>query len=463
MRVTISAFLIAVAACAGPEPARDPGPGGERHYVSIGVDALETAGGVVASAGERLAVLDVGGGAAVIEVGDAELEALSERMHEQHDRCGGFMVHESLDEARAALQAPPDGRPIEYTLDQAAAVREVLPRLDEARILATIEELSAMNNRYYQSDSGAAASRWLRDRWRSFTTREDVTVELFDHGYAQQSVILTIPGTTRASEVVVIGGHLDSISFAGRDRKESRAPGADDDASGIATFTEVARVLLAGEYRPARTVQMIAYAAEEVGLRGSLGIVREYRRRGVNVVGVMQLDMTNYQGSDRDIWIIEDYTSAAQNEFLTRLIDTYVGATWGRALCGYACSDHASWHRAGIPASMPFESRSDQRNRKIHTAKDTLETSGNNAAHAVKFARLAAAYAIELAKTAPGAAQTPHLAAAAAGSSVAARTDTDADGRALAAALGLLLALGLCRALAGHAAQVAGTRGDRAA
>ena len=446
MRVAILTLLIAGAACAGPEPARGPGPGGGRHYVSIGVDALETAGGVVASAGARLAVLDVGGGAAVIEIGDVELEALSERMHEQHARCGGFMVHESLDEARAALRAPPDGRPIEYTLDQAAAVRAVLPRLDEARILATIEELSAMNNRYYQSESGAAASRWLRDRWRSFSARADVTVELFDHGYAQQSVILTIPGTTRAGEVVVLGGHLDSISFAGRDRKESRAPGADDDASGIATLTEVARVLLAGEYRPARTVQMIAYAAEEVGLRGSLAIVREYRRRGVNVVGALQLDMTNYQGSDRDIWLIQDHTSAAQNQFLARLIDAYVGATWGFAVCGYACSDHASWHRAGIPASMPFEARSDQRNRKIHTAKDTLETSGNNAAHAVKFARLAAAYAIELAKTAPGSAD----AADAARPAGAARTDTGADGRALAAALGLLLALGLCRALAGH-------------
>jgi hypothetical protein len=47
---------------------------------------------------------------------------------------------------------------------------------------------------------------------------------------------------------------------------------------------------------------------------------------------------------------------------------------------------------------MPFESRMAQRNRAIHTARDTLEVSGNNAAHAIKFARLAAAFAIELGK-----------------------------------------------------------------
>jgi leucyl aminopeptidase len=475
MRIAKLLFLVAVGACAGS--GQEPERGGGRRYVTIGVDALETARAVVqeaavrrgvgaaAASGERLEVLGVRGGAAVLEIDDADLEALSERMHEQHDRCGGFMVHESLEDAKEALPTTTttDKGPIEYTLDQAALVREVLPKLDERRILATIEELSAMQNRYYQSDSGAAASTWLRDRWRGFSARQDVTVELFDHGYAQKSVILTIPGTTRPSEVVVIGGHLDSISFVGRDRKESRAPGADDDASGIATLTEVARVLLAGEYRPARTVQMIAYAAEEVGLRGSLSIVREYKKRGVNVVGALQLDMTNYQGSDRDIWLIRDFTSAAQNEFLARLIDAYVGATWGYDACGYACSDHASWHRAGIPASMPFESRADQRNRKIHTAKDTLETSGNNAAHAVKFARLAAAYAIELAKTAPAASEMTPTGEGA--DAAPPRPASGPDGRALAAVIGLLLALGVHRVIAGRIANAggAGARADGAA
>jgi leucyl aminopeptidase len=95
---------------------------------------------------------------------------------------------------------------------------------------------------------------------------------------------------------------------------------------------------------------------------------------------------------------MKDFTSAAQNGFLVQLLDTYVGATWGMDACGYACSDHASWTRIGVPASMPFESRMNQRNKHIHTGRDTLETSGDNALHAAKFARLATAYAIELGK-----------------------------------------------------------------
>jgi len=366
--------MFALLACSPPH----------EHLISIDRDALGSVRGtVVESDGET----------AIVRVDDSELAALGARMHDFH-RCGGYMLHESLADAEAALH-PLDEERIDYTLDRATVVHAVLPAVDRDKILSTIRELSAMQNRYYRSSTGAAASTWLQQRWQRFTDRRDVTVELVDHGYPQKSVVMTIPGTTRASEVVVIGGHLDSISPGMR---SGNAPGADDDASGIATLTEVARALLAKGVRFERTIKFIAYAAEEVGLRGSLSIARDFKKHGVRVVGALQLDMTNYQGSDKDIWLISDFTSAAQNAFLGHLIDAYVGASWAYDKCGYACSDHASWHRFGVPASMPFEARFQNSNRNIHTAKDTLEISGNNADHAHKFALLAAAYAIELAK-----------------------------------------------------------------
>lgn len=364
-------------------------------YISIGTDAVSLVRELAARRGEPMQALAASDEIAVVAVEDDELDDIAHLMHDELRRCGGFMLHESVEDALAALRPAPMRGPVDYTLDRAAVVEAVLPALDRDAIRRTIAELSAMKTRYYRSETGAAASTWLADRWRTFTARRDVTIELVDHGYPQRSVILTIPGTTRASEVVVLGGHLDSISFGG---KAGRAPGADDDASGIATLTEVARVLLANDYRPARTIKLIAYAAEEVGLRGSQAVVKDFKKRGIDVVGALQLDMTNYQGSDKDIWLMKDFTSAAQNTFVTRLIDTYVGATWGMDACGYACSDHASWYRAGVPASMPFESRMRDRNMQIHTANDTLELSNDNADHALKFARLAAAYAIELGK-----------------------------------------------------------------
>ena len=73
------------------------------------------------------------------------------------------------------------------------------------------------------------------------------------------------------------------------------APGADDDASGIATLTEVLRIAMAEGYRPRRTVMFMGYSAEEVGLRGSRAIAQRFAAEGRNVVGVLQMDMTNYR------------------------------------------------------------------------------------------------------------------------------------------------------------------------
>lgn len=46
--------------------------------------------------------------------------------------------------------------------------------------------------------------------------------------------------------------------------------------------------------------------------------------------------------------------------------------------------------------SMPFEARIRQGNPHIHTQHDTWTNSGTQAVHALKFARLGAAFAIEL-------------------------------------------------------------------
>jgi bacterial leucyl aminopeptidase len=189
-------------------------------------------------------------------------------------------------------------------------------------------------------------------------------------------------------------------------RENSRSPGADDDASGVASLSEVARVLLESGYRPKRTIEFMAYSAEEEGLLGSADIAKRYADAGRNVVGVMQLDMTNYQGGAEDIVLIGDYTSAAQNQFVANLASTYLPAlNVTQSLCGYACSDHASWTANGYASSFPFEAVLGQDNPYIHTKGDTLAKSNDMASHAVKFSRLALAFLVELGSDAPAAAQ----------------------------------------------------------
>jgi leucyl aminopeptidase len=200
----------------------------------------------------------------------------------------------------------------------------------------------------------------------------------------QSSVVLTIRGTRWPDEIVVLGAHLDSISNVVLPDGERDAPGADDDASGIAVLTDVLRIAMANGWRPQRTVKLMGYAAEEVGLRGSRAIAQQYAAEGRKVVGVLQLDMTNYKTGSLDMRLVTDYSSPVMQQYLVGLFDTYLaplGHTRGTITCGYACSDHASWTQYGFPSAFMFEPAAGTTSLSddfpyIHTPNDTLANMG---------------------------------------------------------------------------------------
>jgi leucyl aminopeptidase len=339
----------------------------------------------------------------LVQVDESQLQNLSATLHKELHRCGGFAFHPTMADGQKALapSAPSTLAAVRpsYTLDNQTAVNAMLATMQATNIQQTITELSTnYANRYYTTTGGQNASNDLVTRWKNMAGgRTDVTVTQFTHAsWPQKSVILTINGTDNGSEVVVLGGHLDSINQSGTS-ETTKAPGADDDASGIASLTEAYRAMMAYGYKPRRTIKMIAYAAEEVGLRGSADIAANFKANNVNVVGVLQLDMTNYKGAANDIYVFTDYTDSTQNTFVENLIKTYQPTlTIGHDVCNYGCSDHASWNSNGYYASMPFESSFAGDNKNIHTANDTFANSGNTAAHSIKFSKLALSFAVEL-------------------------------------------------------------------
>lgn len=346
-----------------------------------------------------------GEGATVVNLTAAEIEQLSGLVHHKLHRCGGFIQHDSREEAIEALTSQGEihfaKRAVfsDYAIGQQAFAKPAVAQVQEKTLRDMIIKLTEFHTRHYKSDTGIKSSEFIRDTWAQLAShRNDVKVELFKHSkFPQASIIMTITGSESPDEIVIVGGHADSIAgmFGGAG---SRAPGADDNASGIATITETIRVLMSAGFKPKRTVQFMGYAAEEVGLLGSKDIASQYKKNGQKVVGVMQLDMTLKKGTaDKDIVLMTDYTNTAQNEFLGRLIDEYVKVPWGYSRCGYGCSDHASWTANGFPASIPFESTMEDINGHIHSSRDTLESAGGDAKHAAKFAKLATAYVVELA------------------------------------------------------------------
>ncbi len=394
-------LALAVSASLASGPA---GAAPDEVWITLGQKEAEHLAAALVARGRADALqVESEGEVVVARSRERDLPLLSQLVHDELHRCGGFAYHASRDEAfqavaREAALVPAEAL-VDYTIDNGPVVQTLMAGMQEANVRSTITSLAAFFTRYHTTQTGLDSANWIRNQWAGFAAgRPDVTVQLVTHPTAttpQPSVVLTIPGTTLPSEIVVLGAHQDSINGGA----SGRAPGADDDASGVASLSEAIRVALANDYRPLRTVKFMAYAAEEVGLRGSADLAAQHRNANANVVGVLQLDMTNYKGNAGvDFALVTDRTNAAQNTFVGQLIDTYLGLPRVNTQCGYACSDHASWNTQGYAASFPHEAPLADSNPSIHTANDTLAQSGNHANHALKYAKLAGAYLAELAK-----------------------------------------------------------------
>lgn len=109
-------------------------------------------------------------------------------------------------------------------------------------------------------------------------------------------------------EMVLLTAHLDSTAANSPDYDEERdpAPGADDDASGIAAVLAAAECIaqLAKTTRPQRTIRFLLFNAEEEGLVGSRAYARLQRAGGAAIAGVFQMDMIGFNQADPRSWEI---------------------------------------------------------------------------------------------------------------------------------------------------------------
>jgi leucyl aminopeptidase len=326
-----------------------------------------------------------------------EIAELAKKSHAE-GHCGGFKdITDHPDQEKFFQPAfvPFEGLPAPHHQVQ---VNQLIAELSADRLLAQVTQLSSYPNRFYKSQTGVQSATWIRDQFLALAKgRTDVSAELFKHArFDQPSVIVKIAGHgPHAQEHVILGAHEDSVNWStGYPTPSDKAPGADDDASGVATLLETFRVLIDSNYQPDRTLEFMTYAGEELGLLGSQDIAQKYKKDGVQVVGVYQMDMTFYPSDTPQIHMISDYTNRAMTQFTEMLVDTYVHVQWVEMECGYACSDHASWDKAGYASAFPFEAPMESYDPKIHTAEDTTEIL--TPSFGLHFAKLAVAWAVEL-------------------------------------------------------------------
>jgi leucyl aminopeptidase len=367
--------------------------------IMAGTDLLEAAGIVAPLRSEKI-------GVGIVNVSEAQLTSLSEISHREFARCGGFEqldVHSGIElleglEHKALKQEHyyRNSYIIGSEVEKKEWIATALLDIKADRLGGDMEWLSSYATRYHRSKNKNEHVYDLKERLEEIVKDVEypISIDTIEHKRTKQlSLRLSIEGKDRPEEKVILGGHLDSIS-----RPFTKAPGADDNASGSSSLIEALRVVITHE-QPERSVEFFWYAGEEAGLLGSKEIAKTYRDDDERVISVLQLDMTSYPGSGEFvIGLMTDYTTAWLTQYLKDLNEIYVGAEIKETRCGYACSDHASWFRQDFPTVFPHEATMSDGSHYIHTSKDII-SNGLDFKHAAIFAELALVYVLDMANS----------------------------------------------------------------
>jgi len=302
-----------------------------------------------------------------------------------------------------------------------AQVNQLIKQMDSQSIAHSLESLTHFPDRSANTTYGMEAAYWIKSQIEIMikeSGRQDVSIFLVTTKNVKQSSIVVKVGHS-IEPGIVIGAHVDTykkydpetskemckdmqdpkIKKLCEDTLSGNKPGADDDGSGSSVTLEVARMLINSGMQFKKPIYLIWYADEEDGMLGSQSVVEDFQKRNIPIKAVMQLDQVGFSyHNDSTIWLVDNYVDTNLTAYIADLIREYIQQPIKYTSCRGPCSDHVSWNAQGIPVVFPFESEMalGRGNPYVHSPLDTIDKL--SLAHMADFAKLAIAFAVELAE-----------------------------------------------------------------
>ncbi len=271
---------------------------------------------------------------------------------------------------------------------------DTLAELKEALIQGLTEDISAdslhsyvrwmedMGTRFCLADNRREVAAAIRDKFISFgyaSARLDSfllerTYRDTHYSMWQYNVMARLEGSLYPDSLSIMGGHYDSILGGSDSDPFTIAPGAHDNASGVAAALEVARVMKENNFRPEGSVLFIAFAAEELGLYGSYDYCAKAAREQSKIKMMLNNDMIAFEPSaDMALWKVNimDYENSGTLPYDAMrlaarhtILDTYTDNSLNRYSDSYPFSEY------GYPALFFFKDADDPSYHSLNDITD---------------------------------------------------------------------------------------------
>ena len=198
----------------------------------------------------------------------------------------------------------------------------------------------------------------------------DIANTFYPEGRTAYNVVAEIPGTDKADEVVMLGGHLDSWHAA---------TGATDNAIGCTVMMEAARILVAVGAKPRRTVRLALWTGEEQGLLGSqayvkehFGMVEEPKPGHAKFAGYINMDTGTGMARGLNVFGPPE-AGTILDQILAPMRDLGVLGAMTTRSRNRGGTDSTSFNEAGLPGINVLQDPIEYQTYTWHTNLDTYE------------------------------------------------------------------------------------------
>ena len=198
----------------------------------------------------------------------------------------------SLVTAFAGCQKEPEMTGEEY-------VSYLAGHVSSDKLESNVRWLESMGTRFALADNRREVAEQIRKRFVSLgygsATLDsfylEKTIQGITYSTWQYNVVATIYGREHDS-ISVVGAHYDS--YATGVNPFEVAPGANDNASGLAAVMEIARIIKGSRFVPKYDITFVAFAAEELGLHGSRYQAGKSATEGDKIMMMINYDMISF-------------------------------------------------------------------------------------------------------------------------------------------------------------------------
>ena len=273
-------------------------------------------------------------------------------------------------EAKMAVR----NRDFPVVTEENPVIREMMNQVNMDSLEATVQHLQDYQNRMWNSQNAFDASDWIAGRMAALGL--EVEQQPFyastwtGSGQAAPNVIGIQRGTLYPDVYVVCGSHFDSFSYEAI-YGSGTCPGADDNATGVASVLESARIMT--QYDFEYSIIYCAYGCEEMGLYGSEAYAARCQQEGMEILGYFNNDMNGYLWGDtihidciypNSVAPIGDYYMNVGSVYFPEMPVQHVDLTYGD-------SDHTSFNNHGYMGIYPFEDVNHE-SPYIHSPNDLI-------------------------------------------------------------------------------------------